>query len=102
VDNWCPTFRDNLVVLSSRVEISFFFDTSTLAYETKCRNVRHQLPSDAATHPRRREISSSHIFARLQRIIVLTLVPRNYDITLSRENNYLFLTLNSIPRSCNS
>jgi hypothetical protein len=66
-----------------------FFETSVLADEITMPYVRHRFPSDTAPHPRRRETSVSHIFGRLERIIVLTRVPSNYDVTLARKNNYL-------------
>ena len=86
---------------SSSVEIPSL-ETSALADEITrpFRNFWHRFPSDTAPHPRRREISVSHIFARLERIIILTLVPSNYDVTLLRKNN-LSWTFNSIPRICN-
>jgi hypothetical protein len=50
--NWFPTFRDNVVVSSSRVEMSKKYcignETTTL-----CRNIGNKLSSNTASYPRR-------------------------------------------------
>jgi len=54
-----PTFRTNILPSYSRIQVSSLYSIHLKVNRTLLRNVGHQLPIVAASHPRRRGLSTS-------------------------------------------